>query len=674
MRKQRYFLGENNKNRRINITMKKFTWLLVAVGLIFLLWSGVVGAYNEAPMLKEKVEQGILPPVEKRLPEEPLVIKPLNEIGKYGGTWHRLSDWTAWGYMNMALDGENFTRFRDEDLKVVPNLIKNWESNKEMTSYTLYFRKNLKWSDGELCTVDDFLFYWNDMALNEECVDYGLYDYFMVGGKPMTVKKMDDYTLQLDFVVPNPSLIDQLAMWSNYTRNMYIFPAHYLKEFHPKYNSDYTNYEEFVKRSRWMTNVERPVLTAWMPVKIETGKRVILERNPFYYATDTAGNQLPYIDRIEIEYVSDPEVFKLKIMQGEVDMQIRPSVLGIRDISLLKRNEEKYNYKTLMWKSGNGTGPVFMPNRNHPEPDKQALYRNPTFLKAISHAIDRPKIKKMVYYGFGYPTTGTYTKNSRDFVDYEEGKKLFEEWRDLAVEYDPEKTGKMLDQISVVDKDGDGWRDMPDGGELTLRIDIDSASGEAVINTIEIVKKCWDDVGLRTVINTMDRSKMGVIRKNGTFDIYGGWDLAGPINIIQQPNWLVPMVWYHWAPLYGTWFQLRGSSVINTELEKEPRDRTPPREKPESGSAVDKLQKLYLEAKATPDVDRQAELVREMIRIHLEEGPFFIGTVAEPPRIGVVKNNFKNVPEKLTSGWIQAWTLGYIATLNPDTFYIDDQN
>ncbi len=61
--------------------------------------------YSEAPMLADMVAAGDLPPVEERLPEDPMVIKPLGEIGKYGGTWRR-------GFTGPA-DGENMMRINN---------------------------------------------------------------------------------------------------------------------------------------------------------------------------------------------------------------------------------------------------------------------------------------------------------------------------------------------------------------------------------------------------------------------------------------------------------------------------------------------------------------------------------------------------------------------------------
>src|SRR5262245_33346119 len=45
--------------------------------------------FKEAPQLAELVKAGKLPPVKERIGEDPLVIKPVHEIGRYGGTIRR---------------------------------------------------------------------------------------------------------------------------------------------------------------------------------------------------------------------------------------------------------------------------------------------------------------------------------------------------------------------------------------------------------------------------------------------------------------------------------------------------------------------------------------------------------------------------------------------------------
>ena len=59
--------------------MKQFTGLVVSLTL------PVAYAFGgEAPMLKKMVDAGKLPPLEERLPENPLVENPVTEVGKYG--------------------------------------------------------------------------------------------------------------------------------------------------------------------------------------------------------------------------------------------------------------------------------------------------------------------------------------------------------------------------------------------------------------------------------------------------------------------------------------------------------------------------------------------------------------------------------------------------------------
>ena len=626
--------------------------------------------YGEAPMLKEKVEAGDLPPVGERLPEDPLVLEPLDEIGSYGGTWNRLATAPNFIHFGNSMDGSNFVRFTDSPgLKKEPNLLKDWEVNEDKSSWVFHFRKGLRWSDGAPCTVNDFLYWWEDLALEGD-VSVVPPEWSKAGGELMEVTKVDDYTIKLDFIEPNPFLLDYLSMWANQIPE--IQPAHYLKQFDPRYSEEYDDYEILEEKMNasfdWANNPDSPVLTAWKIVRKEEGKRLVLERNPYYYAVDSQGNQLPYLDRVTIRYLADNEIYKLKMASGESDMQIRPKILTPRDVAMLKANESKHNFKTLMWSSGSGTGSSYQLNWNHPDPVKRALYRNSKFKKALSHAIDRSRIHKVIYYGEGFPTTGTYWEKTPYFTRHPD---VFEKWRDSAVEYDQEKARQLLDEIGVVDQDGDGWRDKPNGEELKLRIDLDSGAMIEYTDCSEMVKSMWREVGLKTIVNPVDGSQLGVMHTNATFDVRNSWEISDGSSLAGQPEWLIPVANSRWAPLAGAWWTVQGTKQEGTELDKDPRDRTPPREEPEPGSSVKRLQELYKEAKTTPSIEERDPLVRKMIEIHIEDGPFIIGTVADWSRVGIVKDYFKNVPEKLNGGQINDWHLGYPAVLNPDTFYIE---
>ncbi|HLH72616.1 MAG TPA: ABC transporter substrate-binding protein, partial [Chloroflexota bacterium] len=129
--------------------------------------------YKEAPQLADLVKAGKLPPVEKRLPENPRIIKPLEEVGEYGGTWHRaytgLSD--RWGPTKLI--EEQLIRWDAPDvntINVVPNFVEKWEQSADATQFTFHLRKGIKWSDGTDVTIDDAKFWYQDVQLNKDLI------------------------------------------------------------------------------------------------------------------------------------------------------------------------------------------------------------------------------------------------------------------------------------------------------------------------------------------------------------------------------------------------------------------------------------------------------------------------------------------------------------------------
>ncbi|MXZ41103.1 MAG: hypothetical protein F4Z18_04815 [Caldilineaceae bacterium SB0666_bin_21] len=283
------------------------------------------GAYGEAPMLAEMVAAGTLPPVDERLPKEPLVIEPYNEIGQYGGTWHRFDTSSSGSHLVMAMYAYSPVHWVKDGLDKRPGLAKGWANNDDKTEWTLYLREGTRWSDGDAFTADDFLFWWDDMVLNTEHSDVPP-DYMKSADAVTEVTKSDDYTLTFTFSDSAPLFLDRLAMWPNGTipGNEKLFvPEHYLRQFHPDF-SDEETFELLDEKLNWPSNPDAPVLNPWMPVQYEPGTRLVLDRNPYYYAVDTAGNQLPYIDSIDMTFVENLEVSKLRVIAGEQEICGRP--------------------------------------------------------------------------------------------------------------------------------------------------------------------------------------------------------------------------------------------------------------------------------------------------------------------------------------------------------------
>ena len=117
---------------------------------------------------------------------------------------------------------------------------------------------------------------------------------------------------------------------------------------------------------------------------------------------------------------------------------------------------------------------------------------------------------------------------------------LFEQWRDMAVTYDPDLAMKMLDEAGVIDQDGDGFRDLPSGKELVLRIDISATASDEHVLTDEIVKENWEAVGLKTIINPVPGEQLGVMQDSSEIDIRGAWEVGDGPNHLVYPQWGCP--------------------------------------------------------------------------------------------------------------------------------------
>ena len=375
---------------------KRFVSLVCVAVVLFCVTSFAFAAtYNEAPSLAAKVAAGELPPVDQRLPQNPLVLEPIERSGKYGGTLRMMENNDQFPQSRMFMYGFSLVRFADDGQRVVPGLAHSWDHNEDKSVWTFHLRKGIRWSDGQPFTVDDILFWWNEMVLHDGLAE-AVPDWGQAGGQLADLVKLDDYTIQFRYAVPNPILDARLATWPNgYEQGpRLIVPAHYMKQFHPDY-SEYESFEVFEEMLDWYVNMDYPVLTAWKPVEYRPGERLILERNPYYYAVDTAGNQLPYIDRVEWRLSRDHEVIKNEIITGNVDFHLRP-YLDLRDLALLRQNEARGSYRIFMWDSGSGSGPLFYPNQNHPEPEKQVVYQNAKFRQALSLAINRERINRQI--------------------------------------------------------------------------------------------------------------------------------------------------------------------------------------------------------------------------------------------------------------------------------------
>jgi peptide/nickel transport system substrate-binding protein len=579
--------------------------------------------FKEAPMLAELVQAGKLPPIEQRIPLEPLVVTPVEKVGMYGGTWRHawrgINDFHSFGRMVY----EPMLRWpRDPKDPIQPGLAKAWAWSADGTELTLTLHTGLRWSDGNPFTVDDIIFWWEAIETDTN-VTAAPHSEWVVDGKPMELEKISDTEIKLKFAAPN-GLAETVGLafhgvqWPlGFERFGFFAPKHYLENFHPNYKGK--DYKEFEEKANDY-NVERPVMTSWKITKYAPGDtEMIAERNPYYHRVDTEGNQLPYIDRMQFPLIEDTEAINARAIAGEIDMELRH--ISLAKYALYQENAEKGNYRLLLWTKASAAETSIFFNQSAKDPKYREVFQNLKFRQAMSVAIDRDEINQIAYLGQGVPRTATVVPESKLYNPEHEA---------LNAEYDPERAKALLDEIGLT-LNGD-LRTFPDGSPFVLELETNEQSGPR-FDALELIAEKWRALGINAQVKSMTREIYWP--KAGANDVnVATWGLDRGLTPMVDPIYQFPFDERSWmAPAFGTWYKTAGASG----------------EEPTGDLKV--AQELYDKYRASVDPEEQLEIGRELVRMS-SEGLWSIGTVGMVPELVVVKNNFRNVPEKSTSDWL----------------------
>ncbi len=603
---------------------------------------------KEAPVLAARVEAGFLPPVHDRMPEKPLVAKHdyagYEGAGVYGGTWRHFHNDTTLGPWKMIGGYAPLIRWNRSTTGLEPGLGESWAFNEDGTELTVKLRKGARWSDGHPFTSASFRF-WYELCLDDRH-RYVPPVWSLVDGRPMDVETPDDHTIVMRFAGPNwlvPLWLATGFWWCE----EYNVPEHYMKRFHPDYSDEVDDFVLFEKKNLPHTNTERPSLWPWTIDRIEKGGfRIVLERNPYYYVVDDHGRQLPYIDRVVTTLVPESQIRVLRVLAGEVECQFRD--LELRDFSLFMEGREEGGYRIMMWQSASGAEPAINLNWSDSDPVLRALIRDQRFRKALAAAIDREKANAVAYKGLLEPQGATVSEEAWHFLS-EEGAKLFDLWKDTDADFDMSKANRLLDEMGLNRRDDEGYRLRPDGKRLEIIMDVPAAAHVAHENDIGlIVAEGWRALGLDILIYTPPQAELKLRRDLGEFTVHLHGEAE--MDLFTYPDWVFPTTGKYWHPKVGKWYETGG-------------------EKGEAPTGVMvELLDIYDRIKQEKDLDARHRLVQDAVRLHIEHGPFHLGTVARRPSPVIVKNNFHNVPD---DGILGPWAIAGPATSFPEQFFID---
>jgi len=606
----------------------------------------------------------------------PLTLSPVDEIGKYGGRIRSYWPGTWSGHYQESQYGHSPLRWIEDGLAIAPGMCDTWSANADNSEWTVHVREGLKWSDGKDCNVDDIMFWWEDMTLAtdpshpDSVPDFGQ----DANGKLATFTKVDDYTLKIGYGTPSPLTAKRLAMWVNANIGpRWIAPKHYLTQFHPKYTPSNPDFKVLLTKAETWTNPECPSLNSWMLTDYKAGNTLTAERNPYYYAVDTQGNQLPYIDGLDWVNAADRQAELLLVRQGSIDHQ-HFSNFTLGDIATLQDGETAGGYDVYLWDSGSGTAMMYFWNYDAKDAKLRALYRTPGFKQAMSFALDRPTVQKTVYYNTGILTTGTMSPKAFEFNFNADAQAFGKKAREIYSAYDPAKAESLLDGIGCK-KGADGLRTYPDGSKLEIRVDLQADANKECTDVLEIAKKNWEAVGLTVIVNQVTPTAFDPQWGSGDLTFRTNWEVGDGPDHLLYPSWVVPNEPTRWAPLCGRLLQFAGTPTEKLENDKNPWDRKPARfiatDKDYAGTPIEQIHKLYAQAIVEPDEVKRASLVWQMWTIHEEQGPFFIGTVANYPKPKIVSKKLTNVPthdQLKLGGFDNPWIIPYPAVTNPETW------
>lgn len=610
-----------------------------------------MGAPIDSPMLAAKVAAGELPPLSERLPTSPRLIQVAamgREPGQHGGTMRMLMGdqrdirmMTIYGYTRLVV--------YDAKLELAPDLLESYEVERGRV-FTLRLRPGHRWSDGHPFTAEDFRYWWEDVANNKRLSPGGPPQAMVISGRPCHFEVLDELTLRYSWAEPNPVFLPALAG----TQPLYIaMPAHYLKQFHERYADktalaekvrsvrvrDWGSLHERFSRQYRPENPELPTLDPWRNTTAIPAERFSFVRNPYFHRIDENGRQLPYVDEVTLT-IGGSALIPAKTAAGDSDLQAR--YLAFADYTFLKDAAKRMSFRVHLWKRAEGASFALMPNLNAIDPVWRDLNRDVRYRRALSLAINRRDINRVIFFGLAKESGNTALPESP----------LYDaQMAQLYMTPDLAEANRLLDEIGLARRDGEGIRLFPGGQRLEFTIETAGASTDET-DILDLIKQDFIAIGIKIHPRS---SQLDVFRRRilSGQTIMSGW--TGMDNALvaaeMEPDALAPTspAQFNW-PRWGQHFESGGREGEAPDL-------------PE----VKELVALYKAWRHSATHQERREIWQRMLKINAEQ-LFTIGVVNATLQPVVVAKALRNVPEH---GLYSFEPGAFFGRYMPDTFWFE---
>ena len=408
---------------------------------------------------------------------------------------------------------EGLVKFNPVDLSIQPCIAYKWDISEDLKTYTFHLRKGVKFHDdpcfpegkGREVNANDFKYCFeklcskgadnNQFEITFKNRVVGANDYFDGKSKELSgVKVLNDSTLSIELVQPDPTFINVLAM-----PGCYVYP----KEAYEKYGQDM-----------------RFKCVGTGPFYIETykeGEIILMKKNPNYWAKDEYGNALPYLDGIKWTFIREKKSEILEFKRGNLDVihrvpvEIFPEVMGKLEDARKRKADFAIETSPLL--------ATFFIGFN--------VQANPVFKKkevrlAFNYAIDRDKIANFTIQGEGtaakYGMVPYYEQFEKNGYDYKTVG---------GFTYDPQKAKELLAQAGY-----------PNGkGFPKITLEINSGGGDRNVLVADVIKKMLEEnLGIKVDISVTTWPEHIDNIQSGKADFFRfGWvaDYPGPDNFFH---------------------------------------------------------------------------------------------------------------------------------------------
>jgi peptide/nickel transport system substrate-binding protein len=403
--------------------------------------------------------------------------------------------------------------------KLEPRLAREWTSSPDGLTWVFKLQDGVSFSDGVPLTSADVVFSFRalyDLKVNSEIASS-----LMIDGKPMQARALDAQTVSIVFpspYAPGITLLDALP----------ILPEHKLK----------AALDAGTFRDAWSVTAPLGEIVGLGPFVIEEylpGRRLVFARNPKFWRHDSAGRPMPYVDRLELQFVADQNTESLRLQAGEADV----TTGGVRFEDLASLQELARRGQVVLHDAGVSISPDVLWFNLEPgvAADRPWLQRE-ELRHAIAHAVNRSTIANTVFLGQAEEIAGPITTGH--------GEWFLPDLRPAA--YDPAKAISLLSSIGLKDRTGDGLLD--DARGRTASFALLTQKGHSVRErTAAIIKEQLRKIGLTVDLVPLEAQTMRAQWRDKKYDaiLYAvEFDAFDPARNMEF--WLSSGSFHFWRP------------------------------------------------------------------------------------------------------------------------------